>query len=71
MKKSLRESENILQLKPFLLKPVKITGELYFVLLMDDEASLESAVGSFGLEKSLPLLNPTERISCFLLSLKL
>lgn len=46
MKKSLKESKPIFQLITFLLKVVKITGELYFILLMDDEVVLELAVGS-------------------------
>lgn len=46
MKKSLKKSKTIFQLITFLLKVVKITGGSYFILLMDDEAILELAVGS-------------------------
>lgn len=46
MKKSHKESKPIFQLITFLLKVVKIKGESYFILLMDDEAILELAVGS-------------------------
>lgn len=46
MKKSLKKSKTIFQLITFLLKVVKITGGSYFILLMDDEAVLELAVGS-------------------------
>lgn len=46
MKKSLKKSKTIFQLITFLLKVVKITGGSYFILLVDDEAILELAVGS-------------------------
>lgn len=69
MKKSHKESKPIFQLITFLLKVVKIKGESYFILLMDDEAILELAVGScldLVQRKIFPLLPPAERIYCFL-----